>query len=386
MRDVFFYLPLRELPYIRGIAPYFFDWLAHPDHDAYWEAIRIESRYEQVQVPSLNVGGWYDIFLGGTIRNYLGMRARGGSAAAREGSRLLVGAWQHTLPPGSLVGVHDFGMRSADAVSPLRYDFHAPIFRWFDHWLKGEANGVDDDPPVRFFAMGAGEWREVSDWPPPGVRLTDYFLSSGGQANSLRGDGVLTNAAPGEEPHDSYVYDPDAPVPTRGGQLCCYPNSLPSGAFDQREVEQRPDVLVYSTPPLEQALEVTGPVRVVLWAASSATDTDFTAKLVDVAPDGYARNLTDGIVRARYREGTARKELIEPNRIYEYAIDLWATSNVFLAGHRIRLEIASSNFPRFDRNPNTGHPFGVDADLQTATQTIYHDAARPSRIVLPVVP
>jgi putative CocE/NonD family hydrolase len=383
MREAFLYLPLRDLPYLKNdLAPYFFDWLAHPDDDPYWEVIRIASRYGKVRVPSLNIGGWYDIFLGGTVANYLGMRERGGSETAKRGSRLWIGPWLHALPPGSLVGAHDFGMRSADANSPLRYDFHGQVFRWFDRWLKGADNGVDREPPVRIFQMGTSRWHEEAEWPPARVRATDYFLHSDGHANTLSGDGSLSRTAPNDEPPDRFIYDPATPVPTRGGQLCCYPNSLPSGAFDQREVELRPDVLVYSTASLERDLEVTGPIRVVLWAASSAPDTDFTAKLVDVAENGYARNLTDGIIRARYREGTSRQRLIEPNRVYEYTIDLWATSNVFLAGHRIRLEISSSNFPRFDRNPNTGHPFGIDAELRTAQQTIYHDAAHPSRVTL----
>src|SRR5262249_45764426 len=229
-------------------------------------------------------------------------------------------------------------------------------------------------------------WREEIEWPAARARPVLYYLGGDGRANTLDGDGGLAREAPGREAPDHYLYDPRRPVPTRGGGLCCWPAAAPPGPFDQRPIETRPDVLVYTTPPLEQAVEVTGRVTVTLWAATSAPDTDFTAKLCDVAPDGYARNLTDGIVRARYRNGTARSEPITPGRIHEYRIDLWATSNVFGAGHRIRLEVSSSNFPRFDRNPNTGHALGADALLRPAVQTIHHDAEHPSHLVLSVVP
>jgi putative CocE/NonD family hydrolase len=234
--------------------------------------------------------------------------------------------------------------------------------------------------------MGTNVWRDEHEWPLARTQYTDYFFHSDGRANSRKGDGTLTTATPGGEPSDSYVYNPRDPVPTRGGGLCCSPSFTQGGAFDQRCIEERPDVLVYTTPPLEQDLEVTGPVRVTLWASSSAPDTDWTAKLVDVAPDGFARNLTDGIIRARYRESLASPSLLQPGEIYEYTIDLWATSNVFKAGHRIRVDVSSSNFPRFDRNPNTGKALGEDAEMESALQRVYHDADRPSRITLPVIP
>jgi putative CocE/NonD family hydrolase len=188
------------------------------------------------------------------------------------------------------------------------------------------------------------------------------------------------------EPPDHFLYDPRHPVPTRGGALCCWPGALPQGAYDQTPVESREDVLVYTTPPLTADVEVTGPVLVTLYAASSAVDTDFTAKLVDVHPSGFAQNLTDGIIRARYRQSTVRPEPIEPGKVYTYTIDLWATSNVFKAGHRIRLEISSSNFPRFDRNPNTGGALATETELLPAIQTIHHDGTYPSHVTLPIIP
>ena len=213
------------------------------------------------------------------------------------------------------------------------------------------------------------------------TQYTKYYLHSQGNAKSLRGDGTLGREQPHSEPADVYVSDPRNPVPTKGGGLCCWPAAVPGGAFDQRPVEERADVLVYTTPVLEHDVEVTGPVSVTLYAASSAVDTDFTAKLVDVHPDGYARNLTDSIIRGRYRETRARAKLLTPGEVYEYTVDLWSTSNVFKAGHRIRVEIASSNFPRFDRNPQTGEASGEASRLEPALQHVFHDETRPSHIV-----
>jgi putative CocE/NonD family hydrolase len=309
------------------------------------------------------------------------MRQRGGSTLAQE-PRLIIGPWFHSIMWPSIAGEVDYGVRAQG----LAIDLEGIILRWFDHWLKGIDTGMLQEPPVKLFVMGENVWRDEQEWPLARARYTTYYFHSGGRANTRHGDGVLSVESPGHEPADYYLYDPRHPVPTRGGALCCWEAAVPGGAFDQRAVEERPDVLVYSTPPLPQAVEVTGPIVVTLWASSSAIDTDFTAKLVDVEPSGYARNLTDGIIRARYRQTTARPTLIEPEKVYEYTIDLWATSNLFKAGHRIRVEVSSSNFPRFDRNPNTGRPFGQDAELRPAAQTIWHDADHPSHIVLPIVP
>jgi putative CocE/NonD family hydrolase len=376
-------LPLHDLPILRRgrLAEYYFDWLEHPDDDAYWRQWNIEARHAEITAPALNIGGWYDIFLGGTLRNYLGMRTHGPTPAARA-QRLIVGPWLHGVLWPNVNGEVDFGVLSQGAA----LDLDGILLRWYDHWLKGLDTGLLAEPPVKLFVMGENRWRDELEWPLARARETRYYLHGRGRANTLDGDGRLGVDAPGGEPADHFLYDPRNPVPTRGGPLCCWPGALPAGAYDQRAVEARSDVLVYTTPPLDTALEVTGPVVVKLWAASSAPDTDFTAKLVDVGPDGYARNVTEGIIRARYRTSTARPSPIEPDRAYEYTIDLWATSNVFLAGHRVRLEISSSNFPRFDRNPNTGHPFGRDNELRPAMQTVLHDAAHPSHVVLPVVP
>ncbi len=381
MRERMDFLPLKEFPMFRAGAPYFFDWLDHPNYDAYWRALSIEEKHAEIDVPTLNIGGWYDIFQGGTIRNYLGMRAHGANAGARA-STLMMGPWHHTLPLSSLVGQVDMGFRS----SPISVDLDGVQLDWFDHWLKGKANGAADGAPVRLYVMGRNEWRDEKEWPLPGTEWRRYYLHSRGRANSAYGDGALATDAPGAEPADAFLYNPLNPVPTAGGGLCCYPNSVPGGAFDQAMIEHRGDVLVYSTEPLAEDLEVTGPIKLTLYASSSAPDTDFTAKLVDVGPCGFARNLTDGIIRARVRESQSAPRLMEPGKVYEFTIDMWSTANLFKAGHRIRLEVSSSNFPRFDRNPNTGHDLFADTETQPAMQTVRHDRNFASYLTLPVIP
>jgi putative CocE/NonD family hydrolase len=257
--------------------------------------------------------------------------------------------------------------------------------RWFDKWLKDRDTGIDTEPAVRVFTMGVNRWDTFSDWPPKEATLTRYYLHSNGRAATVSGDGALSTDEPGAERPDNFVYDPLNPCPTVGGALFPYPLEVPPGPFDQEKVERRPDVLCYSTPPLERDIQVTGTIEVTLWVASSAVDTDFTAKLVDVFPDGTAINLTDGIIRARYRDGFERGEPLQPGVPAQLTLDLAGTSNVFERGHRIRLEVSSSNFPRFDRNTNTGANIATDPEVVVATNTVFHDAARPSYITLPVV-
>ena len=376
----FTHLPLATLPLVGrdGVTTFVYDVLSAARDDAYWQ--RIVCPHERVQVPALHIGGWYDIFIASTLRDFAGIQA-GGSEGARGRQKLLVGPWLHG-PMSNLVGEVDFGMQASEGIV-LPDEIH---LRWFDYWLKGIDNGVMDEPPVRIFVMGDNTWRDEHEWPLARTQYTPYYLHSGGAANSLHGDGSLSPEKPSEEPVDTFVYDPRNPVPTRGGGLCCWAAALPPGAYDQRQVEERPDVLVYTSAPLPSDLEVTGPIKVHLWAATSAPDTDFTAKLVDVSPCGYARNVQDGIIRARYRAAPDKAMPVSPGQVYEYVIDLAATSNVFRAGHRLRVEISSSNFPRFDRNLNTGHEPGQDAEMRVATQTIFHDAEHPSHIVLPIIP
>jgi putative CocE/NonD family hydrolase len=379
-------LPLKDFPIDNEMSPYFQEWLSHPSRGPWWKACSIEERHDKVAVPAFNVGGWFDIFLAGTINNFTGVRAKGATDASRLGSKLTLGAWTHTTPPSAVSGAVDFGVLAGESTSPISLDMDGEYLRFFDLHLKGIDDGISEEPPVKIFVMGENVWREEQEWPIARTRYTCYYLHSGGDANSSSGDGSLSTETPSDERPDHYLYDPFHPVPSVGGQLCCYPSQLAPGAFDQREIEERSDVLVFKTEPLAQDVEVTGPVTLNLWASTTAVDTDFTGKLVDIYPDGHARNLTDGIIRARYRNGTERPEFVTPGEIVEYTIDLWATSNLFKAGHRIGLEVSSSNFPRFDRNLNTGGDLGQETELRPALQTIYHDAEHPSHVVLPIIP
>jgi uncharacterized protein len=362
----------------QSLAPYFLDWLAHPNYDDYWKRWSIEDHFADIQVPVLSVAAWYDIFQGGSLRNFIGLKQHAGNEAARRGQRLLVIIGGHA-GGGRTIGDVDFGAAAAD------YSETTVTLRWYDYLLKGIQNEYAG-PPVKLFVMGANEWRTEDAWPLPRARATKYFLHSQGKANSLRGDGSLSETGAATEAPDQFVYDPANPAPTVGGPLCCDGNHLPGGPKDQRAVEARDDVLIYSTAPMEQDMEVTGPVSLTIYAKSTAVDTDFTAKLVDVWPNGFAQNLTEGIFRVRYRNSQEKPELINPGQIYPLTIDLWSTSNVFKKGHALRLEVSSSNFPRFDRNLNTGADNGSSAHMVTATNSIYHDAEHPSVLLLPVIP
>jgi hypothetical protein len=383
------HLPLKGFPPLHPgdptVAPYFFDWLNHPSYDDYWKQWAPKERYDKVEVPVLNIAGWYDSFLTGGIGNFKGMRQQGGTQVARDNQKLMIGPWIHSnwtrYQPDVTAPVTDFGPAADNPIDEVQ-------LAWFDHWLKGTRNDVTRDPAVRLFVMGANKWLAADDWPVPGTEYRDYHLASDGKANSADGDGRLELSAPRTSgaTTDTYRYDPQDPVPSSGGHACCGPPATPMGPADERAVEKRDDVLVYSTEKLQQDQVVAGPIEVRLFAASSAKDTDFTAKLVDVQPDGKAMILGDGIVRARYRDSAENPSLITPGKIYEYKIDVWPTANMFKAGHRIRLEITSSNFPAYDRNPNTGDSFGESANTQVADQVIYHDTSHPSSMRLPVLP
>ncbi|MGB9505732.1 MAG: CocE/NonD family hydrolase, partial [Candidatus Acidiferrum sp.] len=363
----------------RSVAPYFLQWLAHPTYDDFWKSISIEEHYPDIRVPALHIGAWYDLFLGGTLRNYLGIKSSGGTEEARNGQRLLVVIGGHS-GMGRKIGQVDFGPEAE------KVDEDQIVLGWYDFLFKGARNEYATGKPVKIFVMGIDRWREEDNWPLARAKSTKYFLHSQGAANSSKGDGVLSTSAPASEPSDTFTYDPGKPVPTVGGPLCCDAIHLAAGPSDQRSIENREDVLIYSTPPLAHDLEVTGPIRLELYASSSAIDTDFAGKLVDVAPDGTVINLTEGILRAKYRDSQVTATPLKPGTVYALTLDLWATSNVFRAGHRIRLEVSSSNFPRFDRNLNTGESAADSAKWATATNTILHDSAHPSALVLPVVP
>jgi len=376
--------PLFELPensnsdLKRSLAPYFLDWLAHPNYDEFWKQWSIEEHFAEINVPMLTIAAWYDIFLGGSLRNYIGVKTNGANETARRGQRLIVMIGGHA-GSGRKIGDVDFGPAAES-------DEDDATLSWYDYLFKNAANQFATAKPVKLFVMGANQWRSEDAWPLTRGRETRYFLHSAGKANALSGDGALSSVAPRSEPPDHYVYDPSNPAQTIGGPLCCDAKNLKPGPRDQRPVEARSDVLVYSTPALAQDLEVTGPIRLELFASSSAVDTDFLGKLVDVWPDGFAQNLTEGIIRARYRDCQEKPTLLNPGQTYKFTLDLWATSNVFRKGHRLRLEISSSNFPRFDRNLNTGEESASAQKFVSASNAIFHDAEHPSSLILLVIP
>jgi len=376
---------LRHLPLVTADSaigrdlPHFRDWVENAEKNEYWERFGLGLRWNDLDISVYHIGGWYDEFLRGTLAGFVHMREASGSH-----QNLLIGPWTHNvLGADGKAGDIDFGAESV-------VDFRTDLLQWFDRHLREVPTVGVDESPVRVFVMGSNSWQQFSAWPPVEARAQKFYLHSDGHANSLDGDGFLDTTEPGDEAADRFRYDPAIPVPTVGGGTCCvapglYPEIMKWGPQDQREVEKRSDVLVFTSVALEDPIMVVGPIRVRLFAASSAVDTDFTAKLVDVFPDGYAMNLTDGIIRARYRESFAQPSLMAPGEVYEFDVDLAATANTFQRGHRIRLEISSSNFPWYDRNLNTGGHPAYDTELRTADQLILHDRDHPSHILLPIL-
>jgi putative CocE/NonD family hydrolase len=377
-RTILWHLPLIDMQKLAGRdARFYRDWIHHPDYDDYWKALNAEEVFEKIPIPIHTLGGWFDIFSAGTLNGFAGMSHRGKTPLAREKSHMIIGPWGHG--PSQKIGEMDFGPEAN--ISELDAEL-----RWFDYWLKGMDNGVEKEPPVKLWVAGKNIWRYENEYPLARTRYTKMYFHSAANANSNRGGGRLSWDAPqGDSEPDRYRYDPNDPVPTVGGNNCCG-SPTPAGPRDQRPIESRNDVLVYTSDFLDREVEVTGPVKVVLYASSDAPDTDFVAKLVDVFPDGRAFNMAEGVLRARYRESLSRPRPLEPGKVYEMSIDLIGASNTFLKGHRIRVDITSSDFPEFDRNPNTGEPFGITANVRVAQQAIYHTGSRPSHIVLPVIP
>lgn len=369
--SVYEHLPLSDMDVAAGFSSAAWrEDLAHPTSDDYWRPMSYQDRYDEVDVPVLHVSGWYDDEAIGTPMNFAAMRDLAPSERARAGQALLMGPWGHNVnEPKARLGEADFGAHSV-------IDLRAYEKRWLDEVLGRGGDGV---PTARLFVMGVNEWRDFDSWPPPG-HLQSWHLHSDGNANSRFGTGSLTTTEPGDEPADTYLSDPARPVP--------YVTDLGSaqigGPDDYSAIEQRGDVLVYSSAPLESDLEVIGPIRCVLFASSSARDTDFMAKLIDVHPGGLCLRLCDGMVRGRFREGMEREVLLEPGEPYRFEIAMWDTAHVFKAGHRVRLEIASSAFPKYDRNLQTGEPLATSTRMEVATNTVFHDRARPSALLLPI--
>jgi putative CocE/NonD family hydrolase len=361
------HLPLNECAPLEGLAlaRWYFDHLSHPEDSPYWQALGMATRYAEVDVPMLHVAGWFDVFLGGQLRVFQGLQAHARSEEARRAQRLVIGPWVHGPANTSQTqaGEVDFGPEAI-------FDLHAQRLRWYDYWLKGVANGDMDGPPVRAFLMGANRWLELDSWPPRGVTYRPLFLHSSGGLSFTTPDG--SDDAP-----DSFTYDPREPVPS----LILYPQLGPK---DHRPIEDR--VLTFTSNVLESDLCVAGPVTATLHIASSAPDTDWVVRLCDVWPDGRSLSVCDGILRARYRESLMKPTLMTPNQVYQLQVDLWSTAQVFKAGHRLRIHVTSSDFPRYDRNLNTGGRFGTESNSAVALNTVFHDAMRPSHLLLPVLP
>ena len=348
--------------------------IEHAQLDDYWQPRCYQQRFEQIDVPVLHISGWYDDEQIGTPLNYIGMTTRGATPEARAHQRLLMGPWGHATNKSAQLGEVNFGPQAL-------IDMRGEQRRWYDRWLKGEE--VQPTSPVRIFIMGDNIWRDEQEWPLARTQWTPYYLHSHGRANSRFGDGMLSPQRPiEEEVADSYLYDPANPVP-----FVTDPTSAQiGGPDDYAAIQRRDDVLVYTSAPLEEDIEVTGPVRAELYASSSAPDTDFTAMLLDIWPNGFRQRLCDGMVRARFREGMDRPELIEPGKVYRYTIECWNTAQVFKKGHRICLQITSSFFPKYDCNLNTGAPLGKTSEMAVAEQRLYHDEQYPSALILPVIP
>ncbi|WP_339922319.1 CocE/NonD family hydrolase [uncultured Cyclobacterium sp.] len=375
--NILYHLPLMDGDLVSAgkAVPFYRDWVTHESYDEYWKSVSDEERFSKITVPAYNTGGWFDIFVMGTINGYVGMKNNGGTPEARKGTKLLIGPWGHG--PSTAFGDMEF---TEDAY----VDLFENELRYYDFYLKGIQNGLDKEKPVQIYYMGENKWRHEDDWPIPGTVYKELYLGGDAPANSVRGGGSLSFEKPSKAAQDHYAYDPEVPVPTYGGNNCCG-TPTPSGPKDQRTLERRNDILVYTSEFLTDPVSIAGPVSMKLFAATDGLDTDWMIKLVDVYPDGSAYPISEGILRAKFRNGTDKLELLKPNKVYEYEITLTGTANVFLPGHRIRVDITSSNFPQFDRNPNTGAPLGTSTETRIAQQTIHHGGPKPSHIVLPVV-
>jgi hypothetical protein len=372
------HLPLKTFPPALPDEPrflkFFFETLEHPSRDPFWKDLSIAERHAAVRVPALIVAGWHDVLLGCDLEHFAAMRTSEHEGA--RASRIVIGPWSHGMF-GNVVGDLDFGFRSSGLFMDLREDLTSLHLRWFDRWLKGIRNGVDEEAPVKLFVQGTNRWRDEDAWPLTRAVDAVWYLAP---------DGTLSLAPPATDADASrYVYDPADPCPTRGGNTLL-PRTYPAGPVDQTLLLRRADVLAFTSEPLDRDLEVTGPVRAVLYAATDAPDTDWVVKLCDVHPDGRTFNVCDGILRARFRDSLEAPSLVEPGAVERYEIDLWATSMVFEAGHRLRVLVSSSDFPRYDANPNTGESSYDATRTVGARQTVFHDAQRASHVVLPVVP
>ena len=369
------HLPLNTMDEAAGRnIPAWKDLMEHDAYDRYWRPVEVRGFYEAFDIPSFNVTGWWDGQLRGQTQHYVNAVKTGSDSAAHM---LIIGPWLHGVNRNRTIGERDFGPEAIIDLDGIRD-------RWLDHRMLGTA--APDLPNVMYFVQGKNEWREVEAWPVPGTRVTAYYLGSGGRANTLFGDGVLQTGRTGGGPADEFTYDPAQPVPTVSSRTSGARGGILQGSVDNRSVETREDVLVYTTEPLGEGLEVTGPVKAVVYVSADVPDTDIAVKLLDVYPDGRALNISHGIARVRYRESFEAPTLMEPGQVYEVHVNMYPTSNYFAVGHRIRIEIAGSNFPLFGRNLNTGRSSDTTTEMRVAHTRIYHSREHPTHILLPVIP
>ena len=367
------HLPLKSCLPLEGLADWYFEDLNHPENGPYWWPMDLSRKYEEVDAPVMHLGAWFDCFLDSTLRSFQGIQSHGRTPACRANQRLVIGPWIHgpANVGKSNVGELDFGPETA-------FDLYTYRLRWYDHWLKGVENGIMNDPPVRIFLMGANRWLGMQTWPPENITYRPiYFREGTGKSEASLNNGNLSFEPPESSGKaDSFVYDPEDPTPS----LLTYPELGPE---DHRPVEGR--MLTYTTQLLEQDLTIIGPVKAVLYGTSTARDTDWVVRLCDVWPDGRSMSVCDGILRARYRNSLERPELMVPGQIYRFEVDLGSTAQVFKAGHRLRVEVTSSDFPRYDRNLNTGGPFAQEVRGEVATNTVFQNQEHPSHIMLPIM-
>jgi len=377
-------LPIIDMLDKAGAPPsHWSDIVDHEAGDVWWEKLGLVKPTDTFDVPALHVNSWYDWGAMETLQLFNQFRTNGVSARARDNQFAIISPTAHcsseTTTEHTIVGARPMG----DA----QFAYWTTYLHWFDHWLRDADNDITSMPHLQYYLMGKNEWRSAQEWPVAGTNFTDFYLHSSGRANSRMCDGTLSALAAQSEPDDKYTYDPASPVPSLGGPQCCTgTDDAPEGAFDQADVEMRNDVLVYTSAPLQEGIEVTGPIKLVLFVSSSVRDTDFTAKLVDVYPDGTAYNVQEGVIRARYREGMEKKVWMEAGKTYKVEMTIGATANYFGTGHRIRVEISSSNFPRFDRNMNTGGKNYDESKWIVAENQLHHSQQYPSRVILPIVP
>lgn len=374
--NITWHLPLIDMDEMTGRKVY--GWKEAFDHttlDDHLKRLCYQTRFDELELPVMHISGWYDEEQVGTPLNYMGMRTNSASSFSRENQKLVMGPWSHSINEMRRLGDIDFGETAIIDLLGLQK-------QWFDRWLKGERNGIDEEDKVRIFVMGDNKWRSEKDWPLPDTHYTHFYLKSNGCANSRFGDGTLaTDPESSEAESDGYTYDPADPYP------CAIEETVPGygGPDDYSSIERRDDVLVYTSEAMKERLEATGPVEATLYVSSDAEDTDFNVKLLDVWPDGYAQRLCDGVVRCRYRNGMESEVPMVPGEAYEVRVDMWNISQAFLPGHKIRVEISSSAFPKYARNQNVWGPLGRSAEMKVAHQVLYHDVFRPSRVTLPLV-